>query len=282
MSKSNQNDNLIETDEEYPKLLSDCPVAKDTQLFTIENTPHLIDTHSDPVYFITKSPCVVGRDKTVCDIVLPYDTVSPKHAKITEINGDYIIEDLGSKHATMVGYRSYKQHKIKTMMLKDGVVVKFCNEEFIFKNPKESNKRKERVDFDFSRELAEFLNRGKFEELDDIEVFTYKYLERFFDEMMNFKLLEKRGTCQAVPYTDALSCWASPLGNFELAYCFDEVFDFGLLHIEAVDNIKKIFELILKTLQLHINKKLYLDDSIGRILFISLSEGRSLKEYMRK
>ena len=258
MSKSNQNDNLIETDEEYPKLLSDCPVAKDTQLFTIENTSHLIDAHSDPVYFITKSPCVVGRDKTVCDIVLPYDTVSPKHAKITEINGDYIIEDLGSKHSTTVGYRSFKQHNLKTMTLIDGDPIKFADKEFIFKNPKQS-KKKEKLGIYFSKELAEFLNGGEFDDVDDIDVFTYRYLEKFLDKVMRFNLLDKEGggSIATAEYC-AVSCWSCIQGNFDLVYYSDGDWDITCLNIYAVKNPITIFNLILKELESHISKKLYI------------------------
>lgn len=278
MSKSNQTDNLIETDDEFPKLLSDCPMPNDLQPLTTENTAYLVDTHDNNIYFIIKSPCIVGRDRTVCDIVLPYDTVSRKHAKITEINGDYIIEDLGSKHSTTVGYRSFKQHNLKRMALIDGDTIKFADKEFIFKNPKQS-KKKEKLGIYFSRELVVFLNGGEAIDVDDIDAFTYRYLEKFFDEVLKFDLLDKEGGGSiATAEYSTVSCWSSIQGNFDLVYYFDGDWDITCLYIYAVKNPITIFNLILKGLESHISKKLYANELLGDNFQISLTKERSLKE----
>lgn len=275
-SKSDCYNFLTQTHDEYPKLLLDCPVSEDLQPLTTENTPHLIDESSGTVYFIIKTPCIIGRDRTACDIVLSYDTVGRKHAKITEINGDYIIEDLGSKHSTTVEYRSFKQHKTKTMLLVDGDTVKFSDKEFVFKNPKES-KKKEKLGIYFSKELAELLNGGEFEELDDICVFAYKYLEKFFSDVMKLNLLDKDGgACIAIDEYTAVSSWSSVLGNFDFVYYCDG--DIVCLYIYAIENIKEIFELILKELQSHIAKELYANELLGEAFEISLKKERSLKE----
>ncbi len=279
MSESNSRyNNLIEIDDEYPKLLSDCPMPEDIQPFTIENTPHIIDKSSGTVHLIIKTPCIIGRDRTVCDIILPYDTISRKHAKITQINGDYIIEDLGSKHSTTVGYRSFKQHNLKTMTLIDGDTIKFADKEFIFKNQKQS-KKKEKLGIYFSKELAEFLNGGEAIDVDDIDVFTYRYLEKFLDEVMKFNLLDKEGgACIAIAEYSAVSCWSSIQGNFDLVYYFDGDWDITCLDIYAVKNPITIFDLILKGLEAHISKKLYANELLGNNFQISLTKERSLKE----
>lgn len=131
----------------------------------------------------------------------------------------------------------------------------------------------------FSKELAKLLNGGEFEDVDDIDVFTYRYLEKFLDEVMKFNLLDKEGgACIAIAEYSAVSCWSSIQGNFDLVYYFDGDWDITCLDIYAVKNPITIFNLILKRLESHISKKLYANELLGDNFQISLTKERSLKE----
>ena len=45
---------------------------------------------------------MIGRDAEKCQIVIPHHAVSREHAKITQENGAYFIEDLKSRNHTFV------------------------------------------------------------------------------------------------------------------------------------------------------------------------------------
>ena len=45
---------------------------------------------------------VIGRDESVCQIVIPHHAVSRKHALITRSDGQFFIEDLKSRNLTYV------------------------------------------------------------------------------------------------------------------------------------------------------------------------------------
>ena len=52
---------------------------------------------------------VLGRDPELCNVHIPNQTVSKKHAQITQKNGDYTIEDLKSRNHTFINNKEVAQ-----------------------------------------------------------------------------------------------------------------------------------------------------------------------------
>src|ERR1700676_204715 len=70
---------------------------------------------------------ILGRHPD-CDIVLDSGSVSRQHAEITAIDGEFYIQDLGSRNGTMVtGQAIQARHK-----LQDGDRLKICDLSFAF------------------------------------------------------------------------------------------------------------------------------------------------------
>src|SRR5262249_10508995 len=73
---------------------------------------------------------VIGRSPEDCQVVLPPNAVSRKHAQITFTQGNYFIEDLGSRNKT---YVNNKEVTARTA-LKDGDGIKICDFLFCFRD----------------------------------------------------------------------------------------------------------------------------------------------------
>src|SRR5260370_35399092 len=70
---------------------------------------------------------ILGRHPD-CDIVLDSGSVSRQHAEITSLDGEFYIQDLGSRNGTIVnGQAIHAKHK-----LQDGDRLKICDLSFAF------------------------------------------------------------------------------------------------------------------------------------------------------
>lgn len=70
--------------------------------------------------FLSLPRMIVGRAAS-CDIVLPYDTVSQRHAEITNSGATYAVKDLGSTNGTWVNHNRVSE----AVTLTDGDEVMF-------------------------------------------------------------------------------------------------------------------------------------------------------------
>lgn len=73
----------------------------------------------------------IGRDGTLCDIVLDDSTVSKHHAELRYENGQFVLYDLASMNGTTVN-----NHRVQRQSLLDGDDIKFGNVQFVFKEVK--------------------------------------------------------------------------------------------------------------------------------------------------
>src|SRR5947209_6874246 len=73
---------------------------------------------------------VIGRSPEECQVVLPPNAVSRKHAQIIFAQGNYFVEDLGSRNKT---YLNNKEVTARTP-LKDGDGIKICDFLFCFRD----------------------------------------------------------------------------------------------------------------------------------------------------
>jgi serine phosphatase RsbU (regulator of sigma subunit) len=76
------------------------------------------------------SPLVIGRSPDDCQIVLPPNAVSRKHAQITNTSGQFFIEDLGSRNKTFVNNKEVAGKQ----QLRDGDGIKICDFLFCFRD----------------------------------------------------------------------------------------------------------------------------------------------------
>ncbi len=77
---------------------------------------------------LTKAVTILGREAKDCDVVVANQAVSRVHAQITEVNGQYFIEDLKSRNHT---YLNNKQIESK-QPLRDNDRIKICDAMFTF------------------------------------------------------------------------------------------------------------------------------------------------------
>jgi phosphoserine phosphatase RsbU/P len=73
---------------------------------------------------------IIGRSPEDCQVVLPPNAVSRKHAQISFSQGSYFLEDLGSRNKT---YLNNKEVNARTP-LKDGDGIKICDFLFCFRD----------------------------------------------------------------------------------------------------------------------------------------------------
>jgi phosphoserine phosphatase RsbU/P len=77
---------------------------------------------------LTKPVTILGREAKDCDVVIPNQAVSRVHAQITEVNGQYFLEDLKSRNHT---YLNNKQIEGK-QTLRDNDRIKICDAMYTF------------------------------------------------------------------------------------------------------------------------------------------------------
>lgn len=79
-------------------------------------------------YVLSKEPASIGRSPEKCKIVLQANAVSREHAKIIYANGEYFLEDLGSRNATFLNNKKLEGRSGSP--LKHGDNIKICD--FLF------------------------------------------------------------------------------------------------------------------------------------------------------
>ncbi|MFO0936078.1 MAG: SpoIIE family protein phosphatase [Gemmataceae bacterium] len=82
---------------------------------------------NDHRFLLEGDQFVLGRDPELCNLHIPNQTVSKKHAQITRSNGVYIIEDLKSRNHTFINNREAAAPTV----LKNDDRIKICD--FIFR-----------------------------------------------------------------------------------------------------------------------------------------------------
>ena len=78
------------------------------------------------------APLIIGRSPDECQIVLPPNAVSRKHAQITSQSGNFLIEDLNSRNKTFVNNKEVNGRQ----PLKDSDCIKICDFLFTFRDDK--------------------------------------------------------------------------------------------------------------------------------------------------
>ena len=95
-----------------------------------EGAPGTLDENEGLKAFILIDEFLIGRDKTVCDLVLEEETVGRVHARISRHGSHYFIEDLGSSNGSSIDGK--KLHKHQTYLLPDHCRLKFAELPFYF------------------------------------------------------------------------------------------------------------------------------------------------------
>src|SRR5262245_62117776 len=77
---------------------------------------------------LTKSVIILGREGKDCDVLIPNQAVSRVHAQISQIDGEYFIEDLKSRNHTYVNNKQIDGRS----PLRDNDRIKICDSMFTF------------------------------------------------------------------------------------------------------------------------------------------------------
>jgi serine phosphatase RsbU (regulator of sigma subunit)/pSer/pThr/pTyr-binding forkhead associated (FHA) protein len=107
---------------------------------------------------LTNGPQIIGRDADRCQIVIPHHAVSREHAKITEQNGSFFIEDLKSRNHTYVNSKEVGKDLPARTQLKGDDRIKICDFLFQFRDDKQK-----------PRPLPIDMTKGQQEQLEDEE-----------------------------------------------------------------------------------------------------------------
>ena len=89
----------------------------------------LVDVVTGDTYDITSSRCIVGRERSVSDVVLRDPNVSRRHAQLIYTGSDWSIEDLNSTNGTLVNNR-----RITRCPLRSGDLLTFGLSTFEFRS----------------------------------------------------------------------------------------------------------------------------------------------------
>jgi serine phosphatase RsbU (regulator of sigma subunit) len=77
---------------------------------------------------LTKPVTILGREAKDCDIVIPNQAVSRVHAQITELNGQFFLEDLKSRNHTFLNNKQIEGKQ----PLRDNDRIKICDAMYTF------------------------------------------------------------------------------------------------------------------------------------------------------
>lgn len=77
---------------------------------------------------LTKSVTILGREAKDCDVVIPNQAVSRVHAQITEVNGQFFLEDLKSRNHTFLNNKQIEGKQ----PLRDNDRIKICDAMYTF------------------------------------------------------------------------------------------------------------------------------------------------------
>ena len=89
----------------------------------------LVDVVTGDTYDITSSRCIIGRERSVSDVVLRDPNVSRRHAQLIYTGSDWTIEDLNSTNGTLVNNR-----RITRCPLRSGDLLTFGLSTFEFRS----------------------------------------------------------------------------------------------------------------------------------------------------
>lgn len=89
----------------------------------------LVDVVTGDTYDITTSRCIVGRERSIADVVLRDPNVSRRHAELIYTGTDWSIEDLNSTNGTLVNNR-----RITRCPLRSGDLLTFGLSTFEFRS----------------------------------------------------------------------------------------------------------------------------------------------------
>ncbi|WP_020468420.1 SpoIIE family protein phosphatase [Zavarzinella formosa] len=81
---------------------------------------------------LDKDPTLIGRSPEKCKVVLPANAVSREHARIIHTNGQFYIEDLGSRNSTFLNNKKVEGRW--NTPLKHGDNIKICDFLFSFRD----------------------------------------------------------------------------------------------------------------------------------------------------
>lgn len=90
----------------------------------------LVHVRSGEEVKIEKEIFVIGKDKSIADLVLPNKTISRKHAEIITKGTHYFLKDNHSTNQTFVGGKPIKPDT--NIEIFSGSIIKFSNEEYRF------------------------------------------------------------------------------------------------------------------------------------------------------
>lgn len=98
-------------------------------------------------YPLTKPTVVIGRDET-CDVVVPNNAVSRRHAQIIQADGQFVLEDLNSRNKTYLNNRELSGGA----PLKNEDKIKICDFLFLFSDDRASAQRPAPLPREFGRD----------------------------------------------------------------------------------------------------------------------------------
>ena len=93
---------------------------------------YLIRKQTNEIFKIIGRECIIGKDESSVDICISdNDSISRIHAKIKKENDNYYISDCNSANHTYLNEMRLESEKYS--IVKDGDIIRFGNEEFVFK-----------------------------------------------------------------------------------------------------------------------------------------------------
>ncbi|WP_373096662.1 FHA domain-containing protein, partial [Zhongshania sp.] len=95
----------------------------------------LVSLDGNEAYAIAAGTVVIGRDND-CDITIAKGLLSRHHAKLSYINGEWILEDLGSTNGTCINNRLLKS----PAAVKAGDVITFGEAAYYLKSTEEEER----------------------------------------------------------------------------------------------------------------------------------------------
>lgn len=95
-----------------------------------EGAPGTLEENEGLKAFILVDEFLIGRDRTICDLVLEEETVGRVHARISRHGSHYFMEDLGSSNGSAIDGKKLNKHQ--TYLLPDHCRLKFAELPFYF------------------------------------------------------------------------------------------------------------------------------------------------------
>lgn len=110
------------------------PLTPQDELFRLamisEGQPGTLEENTGLRVFILIDEFLIGRDKSICDLVLNEKSIGRVHARISRHGSHYFMEDLGSANGTYIDGKKLNKHQ--TYSLKEFCRLKFAELPFYF------------------------------------------------------------------------------------------------------------------------------------------------------